>query len=199
MYNHFLVSSRPRLCIVALVSPSLEAPAWVFIIIGILLIGQVIINWILRPEAHRHRRHAICPKDRRPSTSTPKERRQALLALVLQCHQLLRPLLSNQQLRARLRSAPHSQQAYGVPLRDCAQLRIRPPDISLPVWVVCDIAGRYCDGVVVDKWIDAAGGRVAVGFSGNAVAAGGLDGEDSPERFPDADGLCSVFLDMLVL
>jgi hypothetical protein len=64
----------------------------------------------------------------------------------------------------------------------------------VPVWVIRDVAGGQGNGVVVAVWVEGARRGVAEGFDGDAVAAGGFDGEEFAECFPDADGLCGVFL-----
>lgn len=80
-------------------------------------------------------------------------------------------------------------------LVDDAELRVRATDITLPVGVVSDVAGRNGDGIIVGLGVQATGGRVSeVRIEGDAVGAVGVDGKSLSDGLPDTGGLESVFL-----
>lgn len=66
--------------------------------------------------------------------------------------------------------------------------------IAFPVRVVGDVGSRDGDGVVVGVGVLRSRRRVAEVFDRDAVAAVGIDREDTADGFPDAGGALSVFL-----
>lgn len=79
---------------------------------------------------------------------------------------------------------------------DERELWVTPSSITLPVWVVGDIASGDGDRVDEGEWLVGSGGWVAeLRVEGDTIRAGWVDGEEAADYFPDTSGLECVFLE----
>lgn len=125
-----------------------------------------------------------------------EESTQSLFTLALELDQLLVSSFANlQHIISRLSRRANREQCYDVWLLDYRELGVLSSNVSLPVWVLCNVCRWYCDRVVVfERIVRAWGGIAELRIEWNTGRSLRIDSEEVVDACPDACRLDCVFL-----